>query len=494
MEIVNCILRRYEEKNGLSSNKKDLIPVYEKELVLLGCKALHCLREGVFYFEENKGDLSCCVLMKFGFLSIQAGGSKRVPCIRYGFPHKSFQEFFSGFYLAFQILHGKIDCDSVVMDERYLAELNQVFVFLTGVIASQCEVTMVSILNSIVAHVNFLGLTSHANVSKYLFFTFDYISECSKYNEKSYTLLACILGKTLSLTSLHVLKGSSFHGVCPHLGTLCLVLKVNSTLTNLNLGWNSIGDEGAHSLSQALKVNSTLTNLNLGWNSIGDEGAHSLSQALKVNSTLTNFNLDLNSIGDEGAHSLSQALKVNSTLTNLNLDKNSIGDEGAHSLSQALKVNSTLTNLNLDENHIGVEGAHSLSQALTVNSTLTNLDLSVNRIGDEGAHSLSQALNVNSTLTNLDLSVNRIGDEGAHSLSQALTVNSTLTNMYLFGNSIGDEGAHSLSQALTVNSTLTNMYLFGNSIGDEGAHSLFQALKVNSTLTNLNLGRNSIGD
>ena len=37
---------------------------------------------------------------RFGFLSIQPGGSKRKPCFHYGFLHKSFQEFFAGFHLA----------------------------------------------------------------------------------------------------------------------------------------------------------------------------------------------------------------------------------------------------------------------------------------------------------------------------------------------------------------------------------------------------------
>ena len=44
------------------------------------------------------------VLPKLGFLSVQAGGSRRKPCYRYGFPRKSFQEFFAGFYLASKVL------------------------------------------------------------------------------------------------------------------------------------------------------------------------------------------------------------------------------------------------------------------------------------------------------------------------------------------------------------------------------------------------------
>ena len=67
-------------------------------------------------------------------------------------------------------------------------------------------------------------------------------------------------------------------------------------MTELNLGNNSIGDEGAIALSDSLKSNSTLTELNLESNSIGDSGARSLSDSLKSNSTLTTLDLGFYSI------------------------------------------------------------------------------------------------------------------------------------------------------------------------------------------------------
>ena len=139
IEIVLCVLRRYEKKNGLSSSNEDLMVVYKKELMELGRIALQFLCKRELYFEEREFKCDSSVLTKFGFLSIQAGGSKRKLCIRYGFLHKSFQEFFSGFCLAFQIIEGKVDCDSVVTDKRYRKELRQVFLFMSGIVASQCE-------------------------------------------------------------------------------------------------------------------------------------------------------------------------------------------------------------------------------------------------------------------------------------------------------------------------------------------------------------------
>ncbi|KAG0011932.1 hypothetical protein BGZ81_001859 [Podila clonocystis] len=53
-------------------------------------------------------------------------------------------------------------------------------------------------------------------------------------------------------------------------------------------------NEGSEALAEALetlKTNSTLTTLNMGGNSIRDNGGLALAEALKVNSTLTNLDL-----------------------------------------------------------------------------------------------------------------------------------------------------------------------------------------------------------
>ncbi|KAL0238607.1 hypothetical protein GEMRC1_013080 [Eukaryota sp. GEM-RC1] len=181
----------------------------------------------------------------------------------------------------------------------------------------------------------------------------------------------------------------------------------------LKPSFNSIGNEGAIALAEALKVNSTVTRINLEFNSIGNEGAIALAEALKVNSTVTRINLEYNSIGKEGAIALAEALKVNSTVTKFDLWRNSIGDEGAVALADALKVNSTVTEINLPDNSIGDEGAVALADALKVNSTVTEINLPDNSIGDEGAIALADALKVNSTVTKINLWCNSIRNEGS---------------------------------------------------------------------------------
>ena len=178
MEIVLFILRRYESKEGLSNRGKDLLLVYKKELMILGRTALDSLRKQELYFDDHKGDIKESLLMKFGFLSIQSGVSKRAPCDRYGFFHKSFQEFFSGYFLAFSIIDDVANSQSVLTDPRYMGELFQVFKFMSTIIAKESVETVVSVVKSIASILNETGLTSDKRVS-YLKVAHCFICQCT---------------------------------------------------------------------------------------------------------------------------------------------------------------------------------------------------------------------------------------------------------------------------------------------------------------------------
>ena len=479
IEIVLLVLRGYEEKNGLESNNdQDLISVYREKLKLLGRFSLNSLHERKWYFEKEKD------IDNFGFLSFQQGGTRSKPCTRCVFSHKSFQEFFAGFYLAFQVIDGQIDFADVLTDERYLKELKEVFLFMSGIIAFKREEIVESILICMAKHISGLFRRSDQKVKSYMALACECIFECDYSNlvkwkwkdrERRLTCLEYTFGTHLDMSSLTEVDLSSAEIENVGAVVISVVLEKNSSLTHLDLSFNGIDEDVASSLSWY----SSLTFLNLEGNSIGDSGASSLSNALKAKSSLTDLNLSDNRIGDAGASFLSQALKANSSLTNLNLSINSIGDTGASSLSEALKANSSLTNLNLSLTSIGDAGASSLSKALKENSSLTGLNLLDIRIGDAGASSLSDALTANSSLTDLNLGLNSIGNAGASFLSKALKANSSLTGLNLRHNNIGNAGASSLFEALKANSSLNKLDLTDNSVSAVGAASFKEVSKIN---------------
>ena len=403
VEIVLFILRRYESKNGLSNRGEDLFLVYKKELMILGRTALYSLRKRELYFDDDKGDIKDSLLMKFGFLSLQSGGSKRAPCDRYGFFHRSFQEFFSGYFLAFSIIDGVTNFHSVLTDPQYMGELFHPFKFMSGIIAKQSVETAVSVVKRIASMLNEIaGPTSDKHVS-YLKVVHCFINECKPCSGDSDTNFARTFGENLELVDL-VLRSPWFRGEVNYIKTFLQALAFNSTVTKLKVLEDTLGTEEINLLTDALRVNATLSSLDISRNTWARaEGANSLAQALRVNTSLSSLDLSWNSIGAEGANSLAQALKVNTSLSSLCLYCNLIGDEGAKSLAEALIENTSLSSLDLGDNSIGDEGANSLARAFRVNKSLSSLDLSDNCIDSEGANSLTQALRVNNSLSVLGL-------------------------------------------------------------------------------------------
>ncbi|KAL9965567.1 hypothetical protein ACROYT_G029381 [Oculina patagonica] len=483
MEIVQCVLRRYIQKKGLPENNEDLIEAYKTQLKHLGRIALKGLREGNLDFEESELGSHSAVLPGFGFLSVHPGGSKLRPRRRYSFLHKSFQEWFAAFYLCCQLLEKEVSADSLASDRGYFHELKEVLKFTCGMIAARCEKTTEALVKSLTSQVN------HEDDDGCFSVVLEGIRECKKENSDFHIKLARVSGSLLKHRALSLTRITGADAV-----VLAEALKGDSSLTELYLSRNIIGDHGATGLAEALKKNTSLTELYLSGNNIGDHGATGLAEALQNNTSLTVLDLSVNNIGHHGATGLAEALQNNTSLTVLDLSGNNIGDHGATGLAEALQNNTSLTVLDLSGNNIGHHGATGLAEALQNNTSLTELDLSVNNIGDHGATGLAEALKKNTSLTELDLSVNNIGDHGATGLAEALQNITSLTELNLCYNIIADQGAAGLAEALKKNKSLTVLNLSYNIIADQGAAGLAEALKKNKSLTVLNLCYNIIAD
>ena len=479
MEIVLCVLRRYRKKSGQPETSEDLMEVYKTQLKHLGSIALNGLLEDNVYFEERELKNHTTDLPGFGFLAVQPGGSIRRPCLRYGFLHKSFQEFFAGYYLCCQLLSKAISPESLVADTGYFHELQQVFLFTCGMLAARSEETAVALVKSITSQVN-------KGDWKDFHFALKCIGECKKKSSYLHVELAHVFGSVLTLQSfkliMEVLEDAS-------VSVLSHALKVNLSLIELEFAIDEFSLVTA--LAEGLKINATLTKLKL-LGEIGAAGAIALAEALKVNTALTELWLWASNIDDAGAVAFAEALKVNTALTKLYLNKNNIDAACAVALAEGLKVNTALTELYLDGNDISAAGAVALAKALKVNTAVTKLYLVNNNIGAAGAVALAEGLKVNTALTKLYLVNNNIGAAGAVALAEGLKVNTALTELYLDGNDISAAGAVALAEALKVNTALTELYLDGNDIGADGAVALAEGLKVNTALTKLYFINNNI--
>ena len=108
-------------------------------------------------------------------------------------------------------------------------------------------------------------------------------------------------------------------------------------LQNLDLADNQIGDSGAAAVSEAASRLKSLSSLALGGNLITKQGAASIAAGLR-SATLTSLHLDFNTIGDEGAISLTFAVNDRNrlpALASLHLNSNKIGRQGVEALVES---------------------------------------------------------------------------------------------------------------------------------------------------------------
>ena len=161
-------------------------------------------------------------------------------------------------------------------------------------------------------------------------------------------------------------------------------------MRSLDLKCNVVGSEGAQALSDALD---DVESLDLSNNGVR-EGAKWIAKSLKNNSSMKELNLQANDMGDDDAWWIADALGENKTLETLNLGSNAFGCGGASDIAADLRDNTSLKTLDLTRNAIGRQGASELMDALDENSTLTRLGLSSNKIPTDTTDEMKRRVGV----------------------------------------------------------------------------------------------------
>ena len=192
LEIVECVLRRYRHKMKSPETDEDLMTLYQVELKQLGRIAMEGLHNDSMYFDQNAFQgFSSDLISGLGFLSVEAGRSKRRPGRSYGFLHKTFQEFFAALYRCDQLLDGQISFDSLTADRIYFAEFQQVLMFTSGMLAQKCEAAVKALIDGIATQVNL--------EDSHLYVALACINECKREDSAFDKEMAQLFGSHLQL-------------------------------------------------------------------------------------------------------------------------------------------------------------------------------------------------------------------------------------------------------------------------------------------------------
>lgn len=127
------------------------------------------------------------------------------------------------------------------------------------------------------------------------------------------------------------------------------------TLLELDIGGNGLSSDGVKVLASYMRSHSHLQYLGLAQTSGADLAAwKELFDSLRGNTSLTQIILDENNLGDPGVRLLADILKENTSLQQVDLDKNDISDVGGNDLMGALlcRTQFPLRYLSLSENNI----------------------------------------------------------------------------------------------------------------------------------------------
>ncbi|XP_075393937.1 NACHT, LRR and PYD domains-containing protein 2 [Tenrec ecaudatus] len=166
--------------------------------------------------------------------------------------------------------------------------------------------------------------------------------------------------------NLQYLSLESCSTTVDQLSDIFFILKINRSLTCLNLTDIELFDEGVMSLCDTLKhLDCSLQKLSLEKCLLTKACCKDLSSALVNNQKLTHLCLAKNELRDDGVKLLCEGLRSpNCNLQTLVLWDCGVADEGCSHLSKLLQQKSSLTQLDLGMNHIGFTGLNFLCEAL----------------------------------------------------------------------------------------------------------------------------------
>ena len=273
------------------------------------------------------------------------------------------------------------------------------------------------------------------------------------------------------------------------LGLNSLLMR-SSLISYLNVCGTSISD-GVESIFRGIERSMQLTSMNLGNNAIGGECIRTLMKALE-HSSLLELDISINLLGNEGCDSVAEFLLTNSALEKIDLGSNGISSRGVKKIFDSLSNNSHLRILNLENNPLQNGPTDEIVYFLATNTTIESLNLGNCMLKNEGVLLVAEGLAKNRSLECLKLNLNSIGDSGVEGISLAFLRNQTLKTIDLANNRIKNQGAVLLANGLRGNSSIQDVNLKENTIKDEGGLELVEVTRTNTNIIRFCLELNQV--
>ena len=261
------------------------------------------------------------------------------------------------------------------------------------------------------------------------------------------------------------LSGGAFAAQSPddHAGMVAALQSPHAVTQVLNLAKNPVGPDIGKALTFVLKLNTSLTVLNLHACRLSTACGKGIAESLRSNKTLKELDLSGNEFEEATAKALGAMLKKNGSLEILNLSASgadSLGADGAVEIAKALQTNKSLKVL------------------LIAGSATTSGNVPV--VGDKGARAMVEALKQNASLLTLDMSYNDLGDQPGVGLEIMLKSNVTLKTLTVSNNKFTKKTGVAIGGGLGLNTTLTTLVLNNNQLKQKGVMAILKGIDAGS--------------
>ncbi|XP_072891327.1 NACHT, LRR and PYD domains-containing protein 3-like [Hemitrygon akajei] len=216
---------------------------------------------------------------------------------------------------------------------------------------------------------------------------------------------------------------------------------------DLRLGENKLGDSGVKLVSAALRnPECKIQKLWLGDVGVTDSGVEDLASPLSKISSLMELDLGSNKLGDSGVKLVSAALRnPECKIQKLWLMEIGLTDSAAEDLVSALSTNQSLMELDLGSNKLADSGVKLVSAALrNPKCKIQKLRLDNVSLTDSGAEDLVSALSAKPSLMGLSLGYNLLTDRSVPALRRLILALPNLEWIGLYGNSFSGTGEKEL--------------------------------------------------